>query len=220
VYDAFYEWCGIGESQNLSVLDIGGANGIHRLIYWNYPEMIDYFNLDPRIHVLHPYHMELYPSERELSFPYIVGVGEWLPFKPNTFDVCVTTAAVDHFSNPIDVFHEIFRCLKPGKSLYIMAMKLGALPNAETTKGLMVRMSDYYHEHGFLATAKKLGGRMGLVPRLIKPRIRDAHTQHFSSPKELTDLLYMFKVTRTKEVSEVGRTLFFVECRKEQWHLP
>jgi SAM-dependent methyltransferase len=215
VYTAFYDWCGIRESQGVSVLDVGGANGIHRVIHWKYPESIDYFNLDPSIHFLHPYHLELYPKDRELDFPYIVGLGEHLPFKPNTFDICVTTAAIDHCSDPVSVFHEIYRCLKPNKSLYVMVRKHGAPLRAGPTKKLPRRISDYYRGHGLLGTAKKMAARTLVLPRLIGQRTKDTHVHHFQSLKELTDLLYMFNVVKTKEAHPAGRTLFFVECRKE-----
>ncbi len=215
VYQAFYDWCGMGESRNVSVLDVGGANGIHRVIHWKYPEKIDYFNVDPRIHFLHPYHVELYPREREVDFAYIVGVGEHLPFKPNTFDICVTTAAIDHCNSPVAVFHEVLRCLKPDKSLYIMVRKYGTLPKAERTGGLLPRVATYHREHGLLGTAKKMAARIVSPSRWIRRRRKDTHIHHFSSLEEVTDLLYMFEVVRAKEAHEAGRTLFFVECRKE-----
>ena len=213
-YRSFYDWCDMRDSQNVSVLDVGGANGIHRVIEWNYPEKINYFNLDPRIHFLHPYHVELYPREKEIDFPYVLGVGEYLPFRSNVFDVCVSTAAVDHFMSPADVFHEIFRCLKVGGKLFLMATKEGASPATKRQKSLLPRIADFCRGHGFAATVKNLSRRMPLLPSLVKPRKSDPHAHHFRSIGELTDLLSMFNVTRSTG-AEVGQhSRFYIECEK------
>ncbi len=215
IYDAFYDWCGVRESREVSVLDVGGANGIHRLIYWKYPEKVDYFSLDPRIHFLHPYHWELYPKNRQLDFPYVVGVGEYLPFKAKTFDICVTTAAIDHCNNPVGVFQEVHRCLKPDRSLYVMVRKHGAPSGTEFTGWLIPRISQYYREHGLVATGEKMARQVSVLPRLFEHRKKDRHIHHFTCLRELTELLFMFRVARTKKITVAGRTLFFVECRKE-----
>lgn len=201
-YDAFYDWCGVRDIQNVSLLDVGGGNGTSRVMYWKYPEKINYFNVDPQINFLHPFHLDLYPKMKESDFPYIIGIGENLPLKSNTFDICITTAAVDHWNSPVDVFHEIFRCLKPNKNLYIMVSKHIDLTK---TKSVIACICEYYRRYGIFALGKEISQRMF--------RRRDAHVHHFRSIEELTELLHMFKITRTKEAKE-GNQLY-VECLKE-----
>lgn len=201
-YEAFYDWCGIKDTQNVSLLDVGGGNGTSRVMYWKYPEKIDYFNVDPQLNFLHPFHLDLYPKMREIDFPYIIGVGEYLPLKSNTFDIGITTASVDHWNSPVDVFHEIFRCLKPKTNLYIMVSKHIDLTKP---KSVIACISEYYHRHGIFALSKEISERM--------LRRRDTHVHHFRSVEELTELLYMFKIVRTKEAIE-GNQLY-VECLKE-----
>ena len=201
-YDAFYDWCGVKDIQKVSLLDVGGGNGTSRVMYWQYPEKIDYFNVDPQINFLHPFHLDLYPRMKEIGFPYIVGVGENLPLKSNTFDIGITTAAVDHWHSPVDVFQEILRCLKPKGSLYIMVSRHIDLTD---TRSVIAGIGEYYRRYGIAALGKEVSARM-------LRRKKDTHMHHFRSVEELTRLLYMFQVIRTREAEE-GNQLY-VECRK------
>lgn len=163
---------------------------------------INYFNVDPQINFLHPFHLDLYPRMKGIDFPYIVGVGEKLPLESNTFDICITTAAVDHCHSPVDVFHEILRCLKPKKNLYIM---ISRHINLTEPKSSIACISEYYRRYGISALSKEISARM--------LRGKDTHMHHFRSIEELTQLLYMFQIIRTREAKK-GNQLY-VECRKE-----
>lgn len=209
-YDAFYDWCNVRDVQSVSLLDVGGGNGTSRVMYWKYPEKIDYFNVDPHINFLHPFHLDLYSRMKEIDFPYILGVGECLPLKSNTFDICITTAAVDHWNNPIDVFHEIYRCLKPQKKLYIMISKH---ISPTETQSMVKLIYEHYRTDGFFALSKKLAKRIPQSLPLKRKGAANTHMHHFRSLEQLTRLLYMFKIIRAKEAKEGNQ--FYIECLRE-----
>jgi hypothetical protein len=48
----------------------------------------------------------------------VLGVGEQLPFKTNTFDAVISVAVLEHVRNPFECAREISRVLKPGGQLY------------------------------------------------------------------------------------------------------
>jgi len=48
----------------------------------------------------------------------ILGIGEKLPFKSNTFDAVFSLAVLEHVKNPFECAQEIIRVLKPGGKLY------------------------------------------------------------------------------------------------------
>lgn len=48
----------------------------------------------------------------------VLGAGERLPFKDNTFDAVISIAVLEHVRNPFQCAHEISRVLKPGGELY------------------------------------------------------------------------------------------------------
>jgi SAM-dependent methyltransferase len=48
----------------------------------------------------------------------ILGVGEMLPFKDNTFDGVISVAVLEHVRDPFKCAQEISRVLKPGGKLY------------------------------------------------------------------------------------------------------
>jgi len=96
-----------------------------------------------------------------------------------------------------------------------MVRKHGAPSGTEFTGWLIPRISQYYREHGLVATGEKMARQVSVLPRLFEHRKKDRHIHHFTCLRELTELLFMFRVARTKKITVAGRTLFFVECRKE-----
>ena len=158
---------------------------------------------------MHSFHLELYPELKEYNFPYIVGVGEYLPLKSNTFDISITTASVDHYYNPVDVFHEIFRCLRPESRLYIMISK-----DADSIKSnLPTRICEYYRRNGPWALGKEMASRMCRMLCLKGGPKVNTHVHHFRSIEEVLRLLYMFNIVRSKEAKEHNQ--FYIECVKE-----
>ncbi|NJL60106.1 MAG: class I SAM-dependent methyltransferase [Desulfobacteraceae bacterium] len=58
------------------------------------------------------------PDERVLHNPYldeaIVATGESVPYPDEKFDIVFSANVFEHLSDPIKVFREIYRVLKPG----------------------------------------------------------------------------------------------------------
>lgn len=51
----------------------------------------------------------------------VLGIGERLPFKDNTFDAVFSLNVLEHVVNPFESASEIMRVLKPGGELYVVA---------------------------------------------------------------------------------------------------
>ncbi len=69
-----------------------------------------YFGIDP---------------EAEFSswdYPFVQAMGEWLPFKKESFDTVITVSALDHCLNPEQVIAEAARVLRPGGMLYVASV--------------------------------------------------------------------------------------------------
>ena len=49
----------------------------------------------------------------------VVGVGEKLPFKDNSFDAVISESVLEHVEDPFSYVHEIYRVLKVGGEVYI-----------------------------------------------------------------------------------------------------
>lgn len=49
----------------------------------------------------------------------VIGDGEWLPFKSNTFDAVISCSVLEHVKNPFAYVAEINRVLKPGGEVYL-----------------------------------------------------------------------------------------------------
>lgn len=96
--------------------------------------------------------------------------------------------------------------------------QVGLLPETQIAKSPGQRISQYRRKHGFLATSKRVARQVVSLPRLLANRRKDPHVHRFRSVEELTDLLFMFKVTRTREAEVGGRRLFYLECHKEEQH--
>jgi SAM-dependent methyltransferase len=60
------------------------------------------------------------PDPRVGTNPYLddgrIGQGEHIPYPDNTFDVVFSANVLEHLSNPLQVFQEVHRVLKPGGS--------------------------------------------------------------------------------------------------------
>jgi SAM-dependent methyltransferase len=50
----------------------------------------------------------------------VLGIGEKLPFKSNTFDAVFSLNVLEHVKNPFECANEIIRVLKPGGILYVV----------------------------------------------------------------------------------------------------
>lgn len=95
-----------------SALEIGCGNGVVRHFL---NRNVEYWGTDPdKDWILHPFHSfmeDIFPCLKE-PFPFIQGVGEYLPFRDKSFDNVIMIATLDHVNSPSQVFEESYRVLK------------------------------------------------------------------------------------------------------------
>lgn len=110
---------GIAELKNVKVLDVGGGTGHTFASFFQFPETIDYFLLDPNLRLLHDQFLRVYPKLSFLEMAHILANAENLPIKDNSFDVVLSLSAVDHLDDYKKFISESHRVLKPGGKFLI-----------------------------------------------------------------------------------------------------
>ena len=99
------------------LLDIGCGDGKPRSFL---KEETEYWGIDPGDWVTHPKHTfdveALFPGIKR-PFPFFLAVGEYLPFRSQTFDNVLFFSSFDHVQSPREVLRESFRVLKRGGSI-------------------------------------------------------------------------------------------------------
>lgn len=110
---------GIAELKNVKVLDVGGGTGHTFASFFQFPETIDYFLLDPNLRLLHDQFLRIYPKLSFLEMAHILANAENLPIKDNSFDVVLSLSAVDHLDDYKKFIYESHRVLKPGGKFLI-----------------------------------------------------------------------------------------------------
>lgn len=107
-----------------SALEIGCGNGVVRHFL---NRDVEYWGTDPdkdwTLHPLYSYPQDIFPCLKE-PFPFVQGVGEYLPFKDESFDNIIITATLDHVNSPSKVFEESFRVLKD-KGQMLLSVAIG-----------------------------------------------------------------------------------------------
>ena len=118
----------IGLLKNKSVLDVGGGTGHTHCSFFQFPETIEYFLLDPNLRLLHDQFLRLYPKLSFLKMAHILANAENLPIKDNSFDIVLNLSAVDHFDDYTKSINESYRVLKPGGK-FLISSHLDLPPN-------------------------------------------------------------------------------------------
>jgi ubiquinone/menaquinone biosynthesis C-methylase UbiE len=121
LYDGYFAEQGLLTG---SVLDIGGGWGLFRE-WWQPRQPEDVYVVhDPGVQRFlagaHAAHRQLYARAFGLPMTFVEGFGEDLPYRENTFDVCLISAAIDHCIDPVRVLEEVHRCLVPGGSVVVL----------------------------------------------------------------------------------------------------
>ncbi|MCK4804740.1 MAG: methyltransferase domain-containing protein [Spirochaetes bacterium] len=109
-----------------SALEVGCGNGVVRHFLNRNAE---YWGIDPEkdwiLHPLHSFMEDIFPCLKE-PFPFIKGVGEYLPFRDESFDNVINIATLDHVNSPSQVFEESYRVLKDkGQMLLLVCVGTG-----------------------------------------------------------------------------------------------
>ena len=104
----------IGLIKNARVLDVGGGTGHSFATFFQYPDTIEYYLLDPNLRLLHDQFIRLYPKLSYLKMGHLLGNAESLPIKDETFDVVINISAIDHLDDYKKFIREAYRVLRPG----------------------------------------------------------------------------------------------------------
>ena len=100
-----------------TVLEVGTGTGIHAAWLMKHKKM-KLIGLDISESMLKKAKEGLQNIEKEISF--VVGEGQKLPFKDNTFDAAFCSGTLHHFSNPEEGIVELVRVTKIGGNVAVM----------------------------------------------------------------------------------------------------
>lgn len=187
---------GIGDIKDLKVLDVGGGTGHAFNTFFNYPESIDYYLLDPNLRLLHDQFIRLYPKLNRLKMGHIIANAEYLPIKDEVFDVVINLSAIDHFDDYKKFIGEAYRVLKKGGKFLVTSHLDVAKSQEDATKSSTKLFSFSFFERlsRYLFYKKHFVGQ-------------DDHTLHLTDEKpiEKTLLDSGFKIVK----SEVFKRHFY-----------
>lgn len=130
---------GLGSKKNVKVLDVGGGTGHTLATFFEFPETIDYFLVDPNIRLIHDQFIRLYPKLSYLKMSHIQANAEFLPLKENSFDVVLNLSAIDHLDDYKKFISEAHRVLKP-RGEFLIYSHLDIPPNEEEKTKLQSKL--------------------------------------------------------------------------------
>ena len=93
-------------------MDVGGGTGHTLATFFEFPETIDYFLVDPNIRLIHDQFIRLYLKLSYLKMSHIQANAEFLPIKENSFDLVLNLSAIDHLDDYKKFISEAYRVLK------------------------------------------------------------------------------------------------------------
>lgn len=192
----------IGTLQNVKVLDVGGGTGHVHCSFFQYPETIEYYLLDPNLRLLHDQFIRLFPKLSYLKMGHILANAEFLPIKNNSFDVVINLSAIDHFDDYKKFISEAFRVLKPGGK-FLVSSHLD-IPQADEdtikTKSKVFSSSFWERMSRYLYYKKHAVGS-------------DDHTLHLEDGKPIEEALLESGFTIKKE--EIFKRYFYFVAEKK-----
>lgn len=125
---------GIGNISNAKVVDVGGGTGHTLCSFFQNPETIDYYLVDPNLRLLHDQFIRIYPKLTYLQMAHILAYAEHLPFCNEFADVVLSLAAIDHLQDFKQFISESKRILKTGGILFISShLDIPEEPQDKTT---------------------------------------------------------------------------------------
>jgi len=124
----------IGLLKNIKVLDVGGGTGHSLCSFFQFPETIEYFLLDPNLRLLHDQFIRLFPKLSYLKMAHILANAEELPIKNNSFDMVLSISSIDHLSDYKKFIAEAYRVLKTGGTLFVSSHLDQPIPSESKTK--------------------------------------------------------------------------------------
>ena len=160
----------MGALQNAKVVDVGAGTGHTFNSFFNFPESIEYYLVDPNLRLLHDHFLRVYPKLAQLPLSHLLAYAEYLPFRDGFADVVLSLSAIDHYNDYLAFFSEAHRILRPGGKVLISSHL--DIPPAIADKGR--KLSNWMSESFLERLTRYLYYRKN---RLGK----DDHTYHFKN---------------------------------------
>ena len=171
----------VAPSHGELILDVGCGKAIDGAQLWKKGAKV--IGLEPSYVML--VRAKKYLSESNAQVALAQGIGENLPFKPNSFDKVMCKGALDHFFSPSATMEEIARILKPRGEMIISIANFDSL--------------------GF-----RLGKKLYLVTKFLSPSLSKGrkpwepppdHKYKFDYPYLNSLVKKHFEVKKTKGIS-------------------
>ena len=191
--------------ENKVILDIGGGTGQTFVNFFQRPDKLTYFLVDPNLRLLHDQFIRIYPQLLSLKMGHVLSFGERLPFKDNIADIVLCFAAIDHMVDYKQFLNEAKRTLKPNGQILIT----GHI-DAPITKraGRFLSQFNIFSPTFFEFLARKmhqLSNRVAI----------DDHTVHFDDTKTLeTDLQNLGFVIEQSDI--IKSRQFYILARNNE----
>jgi ubiquinone/menaquinone biosynthesis C-methylase UbiE len=192
----------IGLLKNVKVLDVGGGTGHSHCSFFQFPETIEYYLLDPNLRLLHDQFIRLFPKLSNLKMGHILANAEYLPIKDNSFDVVINISAIDHLDDYKKFISEAFRVLKPGGKFLVSSHLDVPQKDEDKTKAKSKIFSSSFWER----VSRYLYYRKHAVGS-------DDHTLHLEDGKPIEEALLESGFTIKKE--EIFKRYFYFVAEKK-----
>lgn len=184
-----------------TVVDVGAGTGHAFCSFFQYPETIEYYLVDPNLRLLHDQFVRIYPKLTLLPLRHILAFAEALPFKNDFCDMVMSLSAIDHFKDYMAFFSESFRILKPGGTLLLSShLDIPAQDSDATSTG-----SKLFSQTFFERVARYLYYKKHKVGN-------DDHTYHFTGLEPF--IQGMEKHGFTIIQSHIFKRYFFIVAQK------
>jgi len=186
--EAFFKFA---EIEGGMILDVGGAGGMVRRYL---PDGSRYHGLDP-----------LPIPDDVKHFPFVRGVGEFIPFRNGIFDSVLVLESLDHLISPLWFIGEAARVLKGGGKLYI-SQDISQPSRKRSFVEKLRNLAGYIAKGQFKEVAEK--ARMEAASRRkVNPEM--SHTYRFTEGSLMELMKGKFDVV---SVSSYGSSLFIRGC--------
>jgi len=183
------------------IVDVGAGTGHTLASFFDFPETIQYYLLDPNLRLLHDQFLRVFPKLSRLKLNHIITQAERLPLVDQMADYVVNIDAIDHFENYPQFLKEAYRILKPGGKI-LVASHL----DVREGKTSSISMFDKVFNHSFW---ERLTRRFYVRKYKVGS---DDHTYHFSDTKEIE--MNMEKVGFVIEIDELIKGNFMIVASK------
>ena len=189
---------GMNNLQDVKLVDVGGGTGHMYCSFFNHPETIDYYLVDPNLRMVHDQLLRVYPKLTQLSISHILSSAEKLPFKNEFADVVMSYSAIDHYADFKLFIAEAKRILKNNGTLFISShLDLSAEPYTSNNKGLHSLLEKaaryfYYKKNGVGADDHTLHLKNTDII------INELNTNGFEIEKNVTFKRYFYIIAKKK----------------------